>query len=281
MKKWKKIIIDKSNKITKQNNVKNFNDYSQEMDGYYSNDNYKSKDLFFKKYLKDRYLTLDKYLTENLNINKRNLSIASGRAINELSLISNKFNITCSDLQVPSCYEDSQKIFGNFDYIKFNILKDKINKKFDNIFALSSFYIFSSLELEEILNNINQIINKDGTLILEFPGSEDNFFSFIFNEIYLVLESYLAYAISKIFKKKIGINFDNNFGFKRKNKEIIKLVEKFGFSIISIHEYDYLTEIKRSLLANKIINYLPFTTTFFKLVSSNIPYIRMFKFKKI
>ena len=221
MKKWKKIIIDKSNKIRNQKNVKSFYDYSKEMGGYDSNDNYKNKDLFLEKYLKDRYLILNKYLTENLNINKKTLSIGSGRAINELSLISNKFNVTCSDLQVPGCYEDSKKIFGSFDYIKFDILKDKLNVKFDNIFALSSFYIFSNFELEEILNNINQIINKEGTLILEFPGSESNFFSFIFNEIFLVFESYLAYAISKILNKKMGICFDSNFGFKRKSKDII------------------------------------------------------------
>ena len=49
MKKWNKIIIDRSNKITKVNKLKNFKDFSEEMGGYDVNEYYKNKKSFFKR----------------------------------------------------------------------------------------------------------------------------------------------------------------------------------------------------------------------------------------
>ena len=123
--KWKKIIFNRSNKITKIDNIKSFDDFSQEVEpgGYKTNQNYSGKEKFFDHYFKiERYAIWSKYLKDNLNPNEKILSIASGRAINELDLISNKHNITCSDLEIPECYEASKNLFGNFDYIKFLLI---------------------------------------------------------------------------------------------------------------------------------------------------------------
>ena len=58
MKKWNKIIIDSSNKITKIYNDKNFKEFSEEAEigGYNSNKNYNNKKKFFDFYLKEMYL---------------------------------------------------------------------------------------------------------------------------------------------------------------------------------------------------------------------------------
>ena len=42
--KWKKILIDRSNKITKINKIKNFDDFSGEVEagGYHPNENYET-----------------------------------------------------------------------------------------------------------------------------------------------------------------------------------------------------------------------------------------------
>ena len=73
----------------------------------------------------------------------------------------------------------------NFNYIKFNVLTDNISDKFNNIFALSFFYIFSQSEIEKMFYKIHNILKKDGTFILDFGGCEDNLFSFFFNHIFL------------------------------------------------------------------------------------------------
>ena len=173
-----------------------------------------------------------------------------------------------------------KKIFGDFKYVKFDILKDKIQSKFDYIFSLSTFYLFNDKELEKILININNILNKDGILILEFPGSEDNLTSFIFHEIFLVMEVYIIYYLSKLLNKKIGFTIDNNFGYRRKNKEIEKFAKKYGFQLIEIKEYDYLEELKRSIFIEKIIKHFPKSKKIFSFFGKQIPYVRMFKFKK-
>ena len=281
MKKWNKIIIDRSNKITKVNKPKNFKDFSEEMGGYDVNEYYKSKKSFFEFYFHGRYVIWSNYLKSSINPFTKTLSIASGNGINELALISNNFNIICSDLEIPQCYEALKKLFGHFDYLKLNILKDIINIEFDNIYSISTCYIFSDQNLEKFFINVHKMLKKNGILILDFGGSEYNLTSFFFIDIYLVIETYLIYYLSKIFNKKIGFKFYNNFGYRRKNCEIKKFAKKFGFEFIDIKEYDYLTELQRSILIRKIIEYFPLSKKIFASLGKMIPYIRMFKFKKI
>ena len=76
--------------------------------------------------MQGRFKEYDKFLKNNLK--KDIISIASGRCINELALKNNGFDIDCSDLGVPESYKKSKKLFGNFKYMKFNILKDKLKK---------------------------------------------------------------------------------------------------------------------------------------------------------
>tara|TARA_Y100000590_G_scaffold377772_1_gene444243 strand:- start:306 stop:1169 length:864 start_codon:yes stop_codon:yes gene_type:complete len=281
--KWKKILIDRSNKIKKITELKNFDVFSKEVEteGYISNENYINKKKFFEFYLKDRYLIWHDHLKGNLNTKDKILSIASGRGINELVLISNNFNITCSDLEIPHCYEISKKLFGDFNYLKLNILKDNIEDKFNSIFCISALYIFSDQEVNKAFKNFYKILENDGTLIIDHGGTQDNAISFFFHEIFLFFEAYIVYYLSKIINKKIGFTFDYNFGYRRKNREIIKLANICGFELVDIKSYDYLTELNRSVLIRKVIEYLPFTKKVFSFVGRSMPYIRMFKFKKI
>ena len=280
MKNWNKIIIDRSNKIKKIYKPKNYKDFSNEMGGYDFSEYYKNKESFFTFYFTKRYLIWQKYLEKNLKPSEKTLSIASGRGINELTLISKNFNIACSDLEIPNCYEHSKKLFGNFNYFKLNILTDTVNDNFNNIYSISACYIFSNQELEIFFTNVKKMLNKDGILILDFGGGENNLTSFFFNDVYLILETYFIFFLSKIFNKKIGFKFDSNFGYRRSNKEIINFASKMGFEFISLDEYDYLTEVQRSILIRKVIEFFPPSKYFFSLFGRLIPYVRMFKFKQ-
>ena len=51
------------------------------------------------------------YTKKHLLKKGRILSIGSGRCISELPLINDGYNIICSDMEIPKCYEASKKIF--------------------------------------------------------------------------------------------------------------------------------------------------------------------------
>ena len=280
---WKKIVFNKSNKITQINNKKDFFDFSNEVElgGYKPNDYYTSKDKFFNHYLKlDRYKTWSEYLKFNLEKGKNILSIASGRGINELDLIANKYNVTCSDLEIPDCYKASLNLFGEFKYIKLNILKNKTKYRYHFIFCISALYIFSNYELKRIFGNLREMLEKDGVLIIDFGGSEDNYFSFFFHEIYLVFEAYLIYFLSKIFWKNIGLEVHENHGYRRKNKEIFKIAEKCGFKFLGYDEFDHTSELQRSSIIRKTVEFFPISAKIFKILGKKMSYIRFFKFIK-
>ena len=90
-----------------------------------------------------------------------------------------------------------------------------INIEFDNIYSISACYIFSDQNLEKFFINVHKMLKKNGILILDFGGGEDNLTSFFFIDIYLVIEAYLIYYLSKLFNKKIGfakeVSNSNNF----------------------------------------------------------------------
>ena len=242
MKKWTRMVLDRSGKITKTKTLPNF---IKSLSDCNSNEHYINKETLLNFYMKrpqrgDKFSAFDIYLKKNLNREEKTLSIGSGRGIVELSLLSNNFNITCSDIFIPPCYESSKKLFGNFDYIKFDILKETAGANYDNIFCFGLYGALTDLELEKFFLNSNKMLKKDGILILEPMLSADNLTCLIFYEIYLFFETYLIYYLSKLFNSNYGIRIDTNTNiYRRKNKEIIKLANEFGFDLLALEENDY------------------------------------------
>jgi len=256
-----------------------FLDYEKAMGGYESNEHYISQDKFFKKYLTRTRKYWDNFLTKNILIGEKILSIGSGRCINEMLLIKKKYNLVCSDLEIPDCYVAAKKILGDFEYRKLNILLNPSDEKFDCIVSLSIIHAFSNPELEIFFDNVFKSLKPNGKFLLDGGGSEDNFFSLIYDKYFLSLEVELAYLISKIIKKNYGL-LKRHHGYKYKNKEILEIAKKKGFQIIHFQSADHYTEIERSKIINLIIRLLPFTKKIFYLLGSKMPYVRMFKFKR-
>ena len=176
-------------------------------------------------------------------------------------------NIKCRVIQTGT------KLSRNFN------VKDKIDQKFDTVFSLHTFYLFSENELQIAFENINNILNKDGTFIVDM-NTEDNFFSYFYHNIYLFIESYFIYFLSKLLKKNIGILIDKNFGYKYKKKEILNIAKEKNFQILDIHS-DGLNEIERSFFLKKLIKRFPFFKRILGKFFKSIPYHNIYKFKKI
>ena len=166
-----------------------------------------------------------------------------------------KYDITCSDLDVPKSYIDARKIFGEFDYKKLNILNTSLTDNYNCIIALGLVYAFSTEDYKNFFNNVNRSLNLHGELILDSSSSENNFITFLFDRLYLKYETFF---ISKIlnFLGKTNSVVTRHHGYKFKNNEIIKIAQKHGFSLISKESKDNLTEISRSKILRFICSVL-------------------------
>ena len=56
-------------------------------------------------------------------------------------------------MEVPAFYDISKKIFGNYQYKKLNVLKDKLNDRFDSIICLSMIYSLEENELNPLAHS--------------------------------------------------------------------------------------------------------------------------------
>jgi len=74
MKRWNKILIDRSDKITKINKAKSYKDFAEELGGDNSNQYYKNKKIFFEFYLNERYLIWDNYLKKKFESKNKNFN---------------------------------------------------------------------------------------------------------------------------------------------------------------------------------------------------------------
>jgi hypothetical protein len=287
MKIWKKIIYNKSNKIAQFNSLSRKTIYPEVLGRKSSdwaqfckvNEYYLNKNTFLKNYFKNRFKIWDNYLRKNISKNQKILSIGSGRAINELILIDERYNIVSSDLDIPETYEASKKIFDDHIYLKFDVLKHDIQQKFNIIFSLHTFYLFSESQINLAFKKVNKLLHKDGIFIVDM-NTEHNLFSTFYHDFFLKIESTLIYLISKFFKKNIGIIYDDNFGYKYKRKEIIEIAKKNNFELLTVDSIGY-NEINRSYLLKKIIKKNNFIKKIICILFKSISSHNIYKFKKL
>lgn len=247
---------------------------------------YDSKINFYKHYYynfhKGRLKYYDKFLSENLNKNNQILSIASGRSANELRFIDKGYRIDCTDLYKFKWYNNTKKLWPNYRFYNFDILKNSSKKKYDTIMVLSLIFMFNDKNFDKFFININKSLKSDGYLILDSAGSTDNFGSFFIHSIILKFEIYIIWII------KYLTNFDSSkfsivkqlHGYRRTNQEIIDKAKENGFKLIKLKKYSFLTEFKRSYILSFIIENVPLVKYISKKLGKKIPYIRMFLFKK-
>ncbi len=281
MRKWYKYFLlygEKSNKNIKKHD--NYLEFEKAMGGYDSTEHYSDKKTFINKYLQGRFEHYNKYLKKHINQKMKILSIASGRCINELQFIDKNYNITCSDLNIPTSYNSAKRIFKEFNFKVLNILNNHTSEKYDCILSLGLVYAFSENELRNYLNNVNKSLNTNGELIFDSSSSSNNIITLIYDQIYLKIEIIIISKILNFLRKKSSIGIRHH-GYKFTNNEIIKIAENSGFELVNIEKRDYLTEVLRSKVISKIIKILPPFKYFFVVFGLLMPYLRFFKFRKI
>jgi SAM-dependent methyltransferase len=286
MREWYKYFIDPS----QQGKVllpldQTFEDHAQAIGGYGSDPACLSKSDFFDEYFwgyhYGRLEYYDDFLRRYLSKNDQILSIASGRCANELYLLEDGYRIICSDLQLSEANKETQRLFGNYEFLEINILEDEIDRQFDAVICLSLIYLFNNNELDLFFRKVNNLLKPGGRLLLDSAGSPDNFLSYLILDILLKSEAEIKWAIKSLLsRKKLGFIIKHH-GYRRTDAEIIASAAKSGFEMIGHGDYAFLNEFRRSSLLDRIIKSSSLAENIFEKLGKNIPYIRMFNFQKM
>ena len=141
-------------------------------------------------------------------------------------------------------------------------------------------YLFEEKNLEIFFKKISNLLENEGLLIVDPGGSEANLFSLIYDKIYLPIENYLVFLLSKLFGRQYFL-FKKHQGYKFTNKELINIAKNNGFEFLKIEESDYELEFSRSKLLGFLMKKFPLTKSIFNLFGKFLPYVRIFSFKKI
>jgi hypothetical protein len=260
-----------------------FSDHAKAMGGYDADSSYLNDDDLFNKYFHGKDLgRLERYfefILSNLPKDRNILSIASGRGILEYYMKKNGYlHITCSDLDIPF-----YPVSFNIDYIRFNALETPQTKtSYNAVICLSLIYLFDDDQLKQFFKNMNSLLLSNGLFILDSAGSSDTLLSHLINEYYLYFELWLY----RIYKSSIDQSWyhinTQHFGYRRTDEEIIKIAKEYGFILDIQANYNYLVELKRSMIFRKLIERIPIIERVAeRIVGRRLPYIRMFKFTKI
>jgi len=113
MKSWYKYLLNYENNKRSFPIDSAFDDHKRSMGGYDASKGYDSKEEFFKIYIQEapsRYRYYHEYLKAHLKKGDTIFSIGSGQCANELLLMEEGFDITCSDLE-QACREETMRLF--------------------------------------------------------------------------------------------------------------------------------------------------------------------------
>ncbi|MBF0249723.1 MAG: hypothetical protein HQL35_03725 [Alphaproteobacteria bacterium] len=271
-------IVNKDGKNPTKNDNDEFIRHATLMGGYNAEQNYDSRESFFERYLIQegygRTLFYDKFLRENLTSNMHILSIASGRAANELALIQDGFDVTCSDLKTPDCMTETRSLFGDIDYQEINVLNPPKKIGYDAVISLSLIYNFNDDDLKCFFSNISDTLHVNGILLLDYVAAPDNIWSFLLDNVYLPVEA-CAYAVFRTIKDRRLHTVTRTFhGYRRSNTEIEAAAANAGLELRAYAEGCYLVEFHRGYLLPKILG-SSICKSVLSFIGRRMPYVRM------
>ena len=260
-----------------------FEDHKAAMGGYDADDAYKNKKEFFNKYFfgyhMGRLQHYDEFIRKHLRRGGNVLSIGSGRCANELYLMEDGYNITCSDLQLIDCHSETVALFPNLNFLEFNILHgpSEPEHKYDTIICLSLIYLFDDKDLLIFFKNVSSSLKPGGHLILDSVGSPDNFLSYMVHEVLLKYEIYFLRIAKMIIKHKKDAVIRKHHGYRRTDNEIIEAALVAGLKLVDKEDYAFLTEFRRSVLFDRLFlrKHNLLLEPVFTRIGRTIPYVRI------
>jgi 2-polyprenyl-3-methyl-5-hydroxy-6-metoxy-1,4-benzoquinol methylase len=190
--------------------------------------------------------------------------------------LSKEFPLIASDINEN--YVNFHKNNSKFEYIKFDILEEKIEKhlenKFEQVVVNNIEYLFDQNQMQKCLYNLSKIIKKDGDMFFMFR-SKDSLLIKIIDNYLLPLENIIVKYIKNLSEDKVFLT-KNHHGYRRDEKDFINIIKKNNYELKSIYREMFDAEYNRL----RILRYLKISkllsTIFFKLHS----HLNIIHFKK-
>jgi len=225
-------------------------------------------------------LNYDRFIAQHIEKDQEILSIASGRAANELMLLERGFNVICSDLELPESYPLAKQLFPQMEQWELDILAGPSKKQFDVVLCLGLIYLFDDEELDRFFANVYSSLKDGGYLILDSAGAPDNQLAHLLNEYYLRFEvkGIRQFMNRKHSRRHIIVN--KHHGYRRSDREIVQAAEHCGLTLKAQENYDFSREFERSRVVGRMISLLPPLRPVVAQLGRSIPYTRMFKLQR-
>lgn len=257
------------------------------MDGYGVDAAYADREAFFAAHLTGRYTVWDRFIRSNVPAGARVFSVASGRGINEMRLLADGFQVTCSDLKVPDCHEANVRLFGPHAYLALDIVRQAPPGGHDAALCLSLIYLFDAAALDACLGNLARALAPGGVLILDGAGSEPSLLGRLYHSGLLKWEAWVHYLLRRLASATPLSRFRydllaQDYGYRWKADEIIALAERHGLRMVAREEHDPETDLLRSPLLARVMR-RPNSLAARLLVAAlgrRLKYLRLFAFRK-
>lgn len=263
-----------------------FAEHAESMGGYDGGRGYGSEEEFFETYFfgyqMGRLEAYDEFLRAHLPKDAETLSIAAGRCANELYLARDGWkHITCSDLAEPPSLERARELFGELEFVTYDVLAGPAPRRYGAVVCLSLIYLFDEAELERFFANVAASLAPGGMLILDSAGSPDSGLSRFVHDVWLPLETRAKRLLKVVTERRWYGLVVKDFGWRRTDDEILGAARRAGLELTGKTEYAFLAEFRRSSILTRVLRPGSALERLGGRVGRRIPYIRMFEFRLV
>ncbi|TAL09710.1 MAG: class I SAM-dependent methyltransferase [Nitrospirae bacterium] len=289
MKRWYKSEVVPKRQSLNRTLDQSFSEHRHAMGGYECV-GYESAAQFFATHLdaSPRHLCYQKFLPAHLPKAGRILSIASGRAANEMRLLVDGYRVVCSDLE-PVCPDEARRLFPGYEFMKWDVLNEPLPpERFDAVMCLSFIYLLDEERLRTFFGRVSGLLKPGGMLVLDSAGSPDAWLANLLHNVYLPCEAWLACGLKNAMNllRQSGSNGSmvvrrKHHGYRYGDREIVAAASGYGLKVEAAAHMDFETELTRSRLYHHGVRHLPPVRHGLLLtVGRAMPYVRMFAFRR-
>jgi SAM-dependent methyltransferase len=244
---------------------------------------------FFRTHLdaSPRHLCYQQFLAAHLPKDGRILSIASGRAANEMRLVAEGYRVLCSDLE-PVWPDETGRLFSGYQFMRWDALNDPIpSEPFDAVVCLSFIYLLDEERLGLFFGRVRELLRPGGTFVLDSAGAPDARLANFLHEVYLPCEAWLACGIKNMMHL-LGQSGSNGLmvvrrkhhGYRYGDREIIAAAAEKGLALHAMEQMDCETEWTRSYVYRHGARRVPPLRRGLLAMGKAMPYVRMFAFRR-